>query len=89
MVRRIAVGHAGIIYDPRCPRYVRKRNATKSLIAGTEVRVTAELGTDGEWRATKVEILGRRKLPVEDDSDEDEDIDSGPAIHRTAAQRTI
>lgn len=38
---------------------------------GTEVRITAEQGSDGEWRATQVEILKTAdtasKLPEKQD----------------------
>jgi membrane protein implicated in regulation of membrane protease activity len=56
-VRRVGISHARISYDDSIPRADRRSNPQQSLVAGTEVRVTAEQGKDGEWRASKVEIL--------------------------------
>jgi len=33
------------------------RDSSGALVAGAEVRVTAEEGSDGEWRASRVEVL--------------------------------
>jgi hypothetical protein len=56
-IRRVEISHASIVYDEAVPAADRKLKPKQSLIAGTEVRVTAEQGTDGEWRASRVEIL--------------------------------
>jgi hypothetical protein len=57
MARRVDVSHAQVAYDEGVPTEVRLPRAEDALIAGAEVRVTAEQGSDGEWTATKVEIL--------------------------------
>lgn len=56
-IRRVEVSHARVEYDEAVPAADRKSKAEQSLVAGTEVRITAEQGKDGEWRASVVEIL--------------------------------
>ncbi len=57
-IRRVEISHARVEYDEAVPSANRKSKPERSLVAGTEVRVTAEQGKDGEWRASRVEILG-------------------------------
>ncbi len=56
--RRVEVSHATVTYDEDVPAIERSPNPQGALIPGTEVRVTAEQGSDGEWHAERVEILG-------------------------------
>jgi hypothetical protein len=57
MARRVDISHAQISYDDDVPAAIRLAKPQAALIAGAEVRVTAEQGSDGEWRASRVEIL--------------------------------
>ena len=57
MVRRVALAESQIIYAAEVPVAERQKDATKSLVEGAEVRVTAEQDANGEWRAQRVEIL--------------------------------
>lgn len=57
MARRVEISHAEISYDEDVLAADRVPRPEKALIAGAEVRVTAEQGSDGEWRASSVEIL--------------------------------
>ncbi len=57
MVRRVEISHAQVEYDEDVPANSRLRNPQDALKAGAEVRITAEQGGDGEWRASQVEIL--------------------------------
>ncbi len=57
MVRRVDVSHAHVEYDEDVPAASRSRNPQDALKPGVEVRITAEQGSDGEWRASRVEIL--------------------------------
>jgi hypothetical protein len=66
MVRRVEVHNAAVIFADEIPRAQRTGTPEAWLIAGTEIRVTAVQGSDGEWHATRVEIL---KLPKQDDPD--------------------
>jgi hypothetical protein len=57
MVRRVDVSHAHVEYDEDVPAGCRSPNPLDALKPGVEVRVTAEQGSDGEWRASRIEIL--------------------------------
>jgi hypothetical protein len=57
MARRVDISHARVIYDEDVPAAERRPKPEEELKPGTEVRVTAEQDSDGEWRASKVEIL--------------------------------
>jgi hypothetical protein len=57
MVRRVDISHARVEYDDDVPAASRSRNPQEALRPGADVRVTAEQGSDGEWRASRVEIL--------------------------------
>lgn len=57
MARRVDISHAQISYDEDAPAANRLPKPEDALTAGAEVRVTAEQGSDGEWRASSVEIL--------------------------------
>ena len=64
--RRVEVAHAKIEYDEDVPAAERSTKAEDMLIPGSEVRITAEQGSDGEWHAERVEILksaeGKKRL---------------------------
>jgi hypothetical protein len=57
MARRVNIAHARVAYDEEVPATERRPKAEDGLVVGTEVRVTAEQGSDGEWKASEVEIL--------------------------------
>jgi hypothetical protein len=57
MVRRVEISQAQFEYDEDVPAAKRSRNPQDAVKVGAEVRITAEQGRDGEWRATIIEIL--------------------------------
>ena len=57
MARRVEISKAQVMYDQDVPAAERRPKPEEALVAGAEVRVTAEQGSDGEWRASTVEIL--------------------------------
>jgi hypothetical protein len=56
-IRRVDISQAAIAYDDTVPADERKSSAREQLVVGAEVRVTAEQDSDGEWRASRVEII--------------------------------
>jgi hypothetical protein len=56
-LRRAEVSHAQVLYADAVPERLREKNPARSLKEGVEVRVTASQDGDGEWRASRVEIL--------------------------------
>jgi hypothetical protein len=55
-IRRVDISHALIAYADDAGQE-QSGEPRRDLVAGAEVRVTAEQGSDGEWRAKSVEIL--------------------------------
>ena len=60
MARRVDVSRAHVVYDEDVPRGTRLAKPEEGLVPGAEVRVTAEQGSDGEWKASRVEILKKQ-----------------------------
>lgn len=56
-IRRVDISQAAFGYDEAVPADERKASAREQLVIGAEVRVTAEQDSDGEWRASRIEII--------------------------------
>ncbi len=63
VMRRVKVSKARVYYAQTVPLSLRQERPAKSLVSGTEIRVTAEQDGDGEWNATEIEILRLRRHP--------------------------
>jgi hypothetical protein len=57
ILRRVEVSHANIVFGESVPVSQRHPCSMDCLMAGQEIRVTAEQDRSGEWRAKQVEIL--------------------------------
>lgn len=60
-LRRAEVSHARVLYASSVPVRLRQPVPARSLKEGAEVRVTASQDGNGEWRASRVEILKLRQ----------------------------
>ena len=56
-VRRVSISRAQVVYSEAVPATERQKMPALSIGTGAEVRVTAQQDKDGEWRATRIEIL--------------------------------
>lgn len=56
-LRRAEISHAQVSYAESVPVRLRAKDPEQGLKEGAEVRVTASQDGDGEWRASRVEIL--------------------------------
>jgi hypothetical protein len=56
-VRKVGISRAEVVYSAAVPAKDRQKAPAMSIASGTEVRVTARQDEDGEWRATRIEIL--------------------------------
>ncbi len=56
-VRRVGIDKAQVVYTDGVPASERHKVPSESIATGAEVRVTAQQDKDGEWRATRIEIL--------------------------------
>ena len=57
MLRKVGVEGAEVVYDDAIPHSAREHQPELSIKSGVEVRITANQDGDGEWRASKIEIL--------------------------------
>ncbi len=62
LVRRVEVSRARVSYSEE-PSEQGRKMAADQLEAGTEVRVTAEQDSSGEWRASRVEVINVKPKP--------------------------
>ena len=56
-LRKVEISRARVVYAESVPSRERARDPKQDLAQGAEVRITAEQDSDGEWRASQVEIL--------------------------------
>lgn len=56
-LRKVGVNGAHVVYGEAVPRSEREHQPEMSIKSGAEVRITADQDGDGEWRASKIEIL--------------------------------
>jgi hypothetical protein len=56
-VRRVEISHAKVLYGDDVPQKEREPKAEDGVHEGSQVRVTAEQNGEGEWEASRVEIL--------------------------------
>jgi len=71
-VRRVIVKRAVIVYDARVPAVDRVKPARKALVPGAELRVIASVDSkNGEWTASRVEVIKRHAADFEVDGDEE------------------
>jgi hypothetical protein len=56
-VRRVEVSQAKVAFAPELKASPRRAKPQDALREGAQVRVTASQDSDGEWKATAVEIL--------------------------------
>jgi hypothetical protein len=58
MLRKVEISKAKVSYGTSVPKSKRERIPDISLKPGAEVRVTAMQDREGEWRASRIELLG-------------------------------
>jgi hypothetical protein len=82
VIRRVEISAAKVAYADDFPREQRKQPASAGLEPGIEIRVTASQDANGEWRASRIEILAAvGKFPPPDiDNDKEKDSDSPGAL---------
>lgn len=57
ITRRVDLSQAKIIFSPSVPAAAQSKDGLRSIAEGTEVRITAVQDAEGEWKATRVEVL--------------------------------
>ncbi len=75
-VRKVGISRAQVVYSDSVPAKERQKMPERSIVTGADVRVTAEQDKDGEWRATKIEILSLHAKPVVEPSERSDNLRS-------------
>jgi hypothetical protein len=75
-VRRVGIGKAQVVYADGFPAAQRHKVPSESIANGAEVRVTAQQDKDGEWLATKIEILSLHGASAIEPSERSENLRS-------------
>jgi hypothetical protein len=73
--RKVETSKAIVAYDESVPKEQQLGAAADALKPGADVRITAQQEADGEWHASRIDILGARatKQNFMDDDQDDED----------------
>ena len=53
LVRKVDISGAAVVYEASVPEAQRQKTPVAALKSGIEVRITAEQGDGGEWKATE------------------------------------
>jgi hypothetical protein len=75
-VRRVSISRAQVVYSEAVPVSERQKMPALSIGSGAEVRVTAQLDKNGEWRATRIEILSLHGASTIEPSERSKDVRS-------------
>jgi len=76
VIRRVEISTAKVAYADNVPREQRRQPASAGLQPGTEIRVTASQDANGEWRASRIEIVAAIGKFPPDSPQDDQDTDS-------------
>jgi hypothetical protein len=74
-MRKVETSKAQVAYDESVPKEQQMGAASEALKPGTDVRITAEQASDGEWHASRIDIMGSQatKQMFMDNDDQDQD----------------
>ena len=84
-LRRVDVAQAKVSYSEDVPVSMRRKQPSKHLKHGTEVRVLAEENGHGMWRAHSVEILALPGAKPRPKAEPDTKPSTGPVLSRRTA----
>jgi hypothetical protein len=74
-MRKVETTKAVVAYDESVPKDQQTVSAAEALKPGADVRITAEQEGDGEWHASRIDIMGsqaaRQQMSTDDDDDDD------------------
>jgi hypothetical protein len=76
-MRKVETSKAEVAYDEGVPKEQQMGAAADALKPGADVRITAEQQSDGEWHATRIDIMSMeatKQMFMDNDKDDDEDV---------------
>jgi hypothetical protein len=74
-MRKVETSKATVAYDESVPKEQQTGAAAEALKPGADVRITAEQEGDGEWHASRIDIMGSQasqQMFMDDDQDDDD-----------------
>jgi translation elongation factor EF-G len=77
-MRKVETSKAQVAYDESVPKEQQMGAASEALKPGADVRITAEQASDGEWHATRIDIMGSqatKQMFMDNDNDDQDDED--------------
>ena len=75
--RKVETSKATIAYDESVPKEQQTGAASDALKPGADVRITAQQEADGEWHATRIDIMGAqatKQMFMDNDQQDDDDV---------------
>ena len=92
-MRRVETSKATIAYDESVPKDQQTGTAADALKPGADVRITAEQEADGEWHASRIDIMGTqatKQMFLDDDDDNDSGYELLPSTsHRPVLRKGL
>jgi hypothetical protein len=76
-MRKVETSKAQVAYDESVPKEQQMGAPSDALKPGADVRVTAEQSSDGEWHASRIDIMSSQatKMFMDNDNDDQDDED--------------
>jgi hypothetical protein len=77
-MRKVETSKAQVAYDESVPKEQQMAAASDALKPGADVRITAEQASDGEWHASRIDIMSldaTRQMYMDNGNDDQDDQD--------------
>ena len=79
-MRKVETSKAQVAFDDSVPKEQQMGAPSDALKPGADVRITAEQASDGEWRASRIDIMGsqatkQKNMFLDNDNDDQDDED--------------
>lgn len=88
-MRKVEMTKAVIAYDDSVPKEQQTTAAREALKPGVDVRITAEQEGDGEWHASRIDIMGSQTIKQQMSTDDDDSDDDGYTIDQYSTRPVI
>ncbi len=88
-VRKVEMSKAVVAYDESVPKEQQTIAAAEALKPGADVRVTASQESDGEWHASRIDILGADAAKPSSQDTDDPDEDDGYQLQPYGSNRPV
>ncbi len=87
--RKVETSKAVVAYDASVPKEQQTGAAADALKPGADVRITAEQEADGEWHASRIDIMSARSTKQLFMDNDDQDDDDGYQLQPVDSNRPV